>query len=334
MISRNSGSLSHGGVKLDDKVFDWFPQVSSEAGVRELSVRFSRPAHSAALPLLRMRDIVAAAEKRSKTLGLTRNRRFCQGRFAVTGAIGSCQRWRFGGYYIAPTPRRTKAGEDNPAETPMVWKRAAGVIVAGTLLAGCNQSGRQTPKASAPLPPMEESQVSNLEQSWRAAHPGSLVGHVNAVDTSRHEASVAGLPLDQIHLGDVISILPNGQSNNVVSARVFGKDNGYVQMDYGPLQAGQASPRDGDLAIWFSPGLTQSEEAAAAAGVNPTTQPGAVSPETTAPPPPARPETNAPAPATAPTPPPPAPETGTPPATQTTTPPPAPDKKLPSDLNK
>lgn len=226
----------------------------------------------------------------------------------------------------------------------MVWKRAAGMMVAGSLLAGCAGTGRQTPKASATLTPMDESQVNSLEQSWRAAHPGSLVGHVNAVDPSRHVLSVAGLPLDQVHAGDVISILQNGQPNSVVTARVYGKGAGFVQMDYGPLEAGQSDPRDGDLAIWFSPGLTQSEQAAAAAGVSPAppmTQPGAASPETSAPPPPGpavpAPDTNAPPPATAPTPPPPAADTGTPPATRTSTPPPpppAPDNKLPSDLNK
>lgn len=236
---------------------------------------------------------------------------------------------------LRPSPRRMKAGEDNPAETPMVWMRAAGMMVAGSLLTGCAGMGRQTPKASAP-PPMDESQVNNLEQSWRAAHPGSLVGHVNAVDPSRHVLSVAGLPLDQVHAGDVISILQNGQSNSVVPARVFGKDNGYVQMDYGPLQAGQGDPRDGDLAIWFAPSLTQSDQTAAGAGAAPPmTQPGAAMPETSAPPPPPpavpTPDTNAPPPAT--TSPAPAAGTGTVPATQTSTPP-APDNKVPSDLNK
>lgn len=219
----------------------------------------------------------------------------------------------------------------------MFWNRAAGMIVAGSLLAGCAGNARQTPKASAPLGSVDETQVNNLEQSWRAAHPGSLVGHVNAVDPSRRVLSVSGLPLDQVHAGDVISILQNGQANDVISARVFGKANGYLQLDYGPLQPGQGQPRDGDLAVWFSAGLTQNEQAGAAAGVNPATQ-GAVSPETTAPPPPPPPpastqETTAQPPATGPDVPP-ASQTGTPAATQTSTPAPAPDKKLPSDLNK
>jgi len=235
----------------------------------------------------------------------------------------------------------------------MLWKRVAGVIVTGMFIAGCAQHTRETPKASSPAQPMDEGAVATLEQSWRAAHPGSLIGHVNAVAPDRHVLSVAGLPLDQIHEGDVVTILPNGQTNNVVSARVFGKDNGFAQLDYGGLQVGQSEPRQGDLAIWYSGGLTPNEEASAASGAAPaipTTQPGATTPDmapTTPPSPTPAPTTPAPAEATPPPPAPPAPTTpaadsAAPPATApaapaagTPTPPPAPgDNKLPSDLNK
>lgn len=229
----------------------------------------------------------------------------------------------------------------------MVWKRAAGVIVAGCLMAGCVQQ-RETPKA-APPPPVDPSAVAGLEQSWRETHPGSMVGHVNAVDPERHVLQVADLPLDRIHEGDVISILLGGQANSVVPAKVYDKRDGYVQMDYGPLQPGQSNPREGDLAIWFSEGLTANEQAEATAAVNspaPTTQPSAATPEapaTTTPPPPTPPADAAASPATPPPAkapaaappaennPPPAPATGagTPPS-----PAPAPDNKVPADLNK
>jgi hypothetical protein len=223
----------------------------------------------------------------------------------------------------------------------MVWKRAAGVIVAGTLLAGCAQHPKETPKASAIVPPMDESAVAGLEQSWRSAHPGSLVGHVNAVDPGRHVLSVTGLPMEQVHNGDVISILLDGQGNSVVPARVYDHRDGFVQMDYGPLQAGQGDPQQGNLAVWFSSGPTAADQAAPA-GVStpmPTTQPGAAAPEMTAPP--AAPPPAAAVPQTTPLPaapsaaaPPPA-DASTPPATApASTPAPPADNKLPSDLNK
>lgn len=166
----------------------------------------------------------------------------------------------------------------------MVWKRVAAVIVAGCLTAGCMQQ-RETPKAAAPVPPMDPAAVASLEQSWRATHPGSMVGHVDAVDPSRHVLQVTDLPIERVHDGDVFSILPNGQSNNVVTARVYDKRDGFIQMDYGPLQAGQNDPHEGDLALWFGPGLTQAEQEQAANGVNtpaPATQPAAATPETPA----------------------------------------------------
>lgn len=256
----------------------------------------------------------------------------------------------------------------------MVWKRAAGLIVAGTFMVGC-ASHHETPHASAAVQPMDPGAVAGLEQSWRESHPGSMIGHVNAVLPDRHVLSVTGLPLDQIHAGDVVSILLNGTGSSVVSARVYDKSSGYAQLEYSPLEAGQPAPREGDLAIWYAagtPGSDQSISAAASSGAMPTTQPGATTPEMpptpapttpTAPPP----ETTAPPATPAPTPPPPGNNATTPPATAPTPPatppadatppppanngaatgatpappppgqtppPPAPDNKLPADLNK
>lgn len=255
----------------------------------------------------------------------------------------------------------------------MVWKRAAArvaaigsvgvLLVGGMLVAGC-QAHSQTPKAAAAAPP-DESTVANLEQSYRSAHPDALIGHVNAVDPGRHILSVAGLPLDQIHRGDVVSVLVGGQENNPVTANVYDKSSGYVQMDYGQLQAGQPEPRIGDLAVRFLNGASVPPSAAdltttgGPPGTQPTTMPEmpaapstppaappvtppTTSPETTPPPaaPPAPPATT-PAPSgtdTTTTPPPPAtPVPNTQPgATETpaTPPPPTPGNKVPSDLNK
>ena len=231
----------------------------------------------------------------------------------------------------------------------MIWKAAAGMIVAGTMLAGCAPKAADTPKASAAAQPMDEGAVANLEQSWRQAHPGSLIGHVNGVLPERHVLSVTGLPLDQIHEGDIVTILPNGQTNNVISAKVYSKENGFAQLEY---RGGATEPRQGDLAIWYAAGAN--DEASTAAGTNaaaPTTQPGVTTPETptpvptvptpapTTPAPTAPPETTptpptTPAPTTPTTPPAPTPAPGN--GTSTPTPPPTPpaDNKLPSDLNK
>ena len=230
----------------------------------------------------------------------------------------------------------------------MVWKRAAGVIVAGTCMVGC-ASHHETPHASAAVQPMDAGAVAGLEQSWRESHPGSLIGHVNAVLPDRHVLSVTGLPLDQIHAGDVVSILLNGTGSSVVSARVYDKSSGYAQLEYSPLEAGQPTPREGDLAVWYAagtPGADQSIGSGASNGAMPTTQPGATAPEMpptpapttpTAPPP----ETTAPPASPQPATPPPANDASAPPATAPTAPPPgatppppAPDNKVPADLNK
>ncbi|HSU69528.1 MAG TPA: hypothetical protein VLJ39_21760 [Tepidisphaeraceae bacterium] len=250
----------------------------------------------------------------------------------------------------------------------MFSKRVAGVLLAGGLIVGCQS--HTTPKASVTVPPMSPSAVADTEQSWRASHPGAMVGHVNAVDESHHVVSVAGLPADQIQVGDVVSIIPSGQSGNPIQARVYAKEYGWVQMDYGSLGAAQGTPRDGDLAVRYPGGLSVTPPAESVTLPPPTTGPSVTQPEAVPPAPPTPPpapttppapppsETTPPAtpapttpppPATPPadgtTPPPtppatppapPAPGTETPPAPSQTpsTPPPAPDQKPPSDLNK
>ena len=192
----------------------------------------------------------------------------------------------------------------------MFAKRAAAVFLAGGVLIGCQHA--QTPKATVAVPPMSETAVADLEQSWRASHPGAMIGHVNAVAPDRRILSVTGLPGDQIHQGDVVTILLNGQANGSVPARVYAKDSGYVQMDYGPLEPGQSDPVQGNLAVWYPGGVTvpsgDTGTNPAATTPPPTSAPTVVTPEATTTPPP-------PTPPTTPTPTPPTPDTTTPPAT-------------------
>jgi hypothetical protein len=231
----------------------------------------------------------------------------------------------------------------------MFWKRAAGLILAGGVfaMAGCAHQAA-TPKASAPItPPPDEQTMAGLEQSYHQAHPDALIGHVNAVLADRHVASIAGLPLDQMHRGDVVTILAGGQESGGIAARVYDKADGFVQVDYGSVQAGQPDPRLGDLAVRFPGGAmvpaSPSESGTTGVTVTPATTQPATTLETTTPPPPppaappatvpAQPTTETPAPAT------PAPATSAPAPSTTetpTAPPPAPPKenKAPSDLNK
>lgn len=228
----------------------------------------------------------------------------------------------------------------------MFWKRAAGMILAGGVFAaaGCAHHAG-TPKASAPITPAPDEQtMAGLEQSYRQAHPDALIGHVNAVLPDRHVASIAGLPVDQIHRGDVVTILAGAQETGGIAARVYDKSQGYVQVDYGSVQAGQPDPRLGDLAVRFPGGAmvpaSPSETGTTGVTVTPATTQPVTTPETTTPPPaappataPAQPTTETPAPVTpAPATPAPAPTTTETPAT----PPPAPPQgnKAPSDLNK
>lgn len=166
----------------------------------------------------------------------------------------------------------------------MFLQRAAGLLLFGGLIAGC-QSGSQ-PRASAQGEPPGEQAGAALAQSWRASHPGTEVGIVNAVLPARHEAQVAGLPVNQMREGDVVSILLNGQGTSTISGRVFDKRYGYVQLDYDSPQAGQRDPRDGDLVVWFVGGAAVPPPPGEPTAAPPTTQETVTAPmpETTAPP--------------------------------------------------
>jgi hypothetical protein len=229
----------------------------------------------------------------------------------------------------------------------MAWKRAAGLVLAGgVFVAGCTHQA--TPKASAPITPVADEQtMAALEQSYHQAHPDALIGRVNAVLPDRHIASISGLPLDQIHRGDVVTILVGGQESGGVAARVYDTAAGYAQVDYGSIQAGQPDPRIGDLAVRFPGGVMVPPRPSegGAVSVSPTTQPGAPAETPTAPPstpPVTTPETTTPPPAPATTPAPapgtqPGAATPTPGTTETPTAPapaPEPEKKAPSELNK
>ena len=249
--------------------------------------------------------------------------------------------------------------------------RAVAVLLAGGLVVGCATPSR-TPTASVGMqPPVNEANVADLEQSWRASHPGTQIGHINAVAPESHIASATDLPLADIHMGDVLTILRGGQGTNTLPATVFGKNSGYVQLDYGSVRPGQGDPVIGDLVVWYPSGsAAAANDAAAPPVVVPTTpaptpapaadaSPAATPPATSAPapggdavPPAAPPATPPPAPG-ADAPPAPAPQTTppaapdpsapgaatpppAPPSTDAPTPPPAPapDNKPPADLNK
>lgn len=135
--------------------------------------------------------------------------------------------------------------------------RAAGVVLMGILIGGCQQpQAAQPPMAGEPT---GEEAAAALAQSWRATHPGTEVGVVNAVLPARRELSVAGLPPDRVQSGNVVTILLNGQGTSTVEAVVIDKNRGpsgnqYVQLTYQPLGPGQRDPRLGDLAVWFPGG--------------------------------------------------------------------------------
>lgn len=134
--------------------------------------------------------------------------------------------------------------------------RAAGLVFMATLIGGC----QQPPAAQPPMAePTSEEAAAALAQSWRASHPGTEVGVVNAVLPARRELSVAGLPSDRVQPGNVVTILLNGQGTSTVEAVVIDKNRGpsgnqYVQLMYQPLGPSQRDPHLGDLAVWFPGG--------------------------------------------------------------------------------
>ena len=134
--------------------------------------------------------------------------------------------------------------------------RAAGLVLMAILIGGCQQ-----PQAAQPpmAEPTGEEAAAALAQSWRASHPGTEVGVVNAVLPARRELSVAGLPPDRVQAGNVVTILLNGQGSSTVEAVVIDKNRGpsgnqYVQLVYQPLGPSQRDPHLGDLAVWFPGG--------------------------------------------------------------------------------
>lgn len=176
----------------------------------------------------------------------------------------------------------------------MVFLRVAGWVAIGGLLAGC-QSGKQGPQAAS-AEPMGQQSAAQIEQSWRAANPGSQVGVVNAVLPARRMISVADLPYSDVKKGDVVTVLLDPRGNSTIEAVVVNKNSGYLQLAYRELQPGQRDPRLGDLAVWYpggqavppravqpelaEPANRPTNEAAAPA---PTTQPAARMENTQAP---------------------------------------------------
>jgi len=231
--------------------------------------------------------------------------------------------------------------------------RAVAVLLAGGLIVGC-QTQSHTPAASVAVQPVSEESIADLEQSWRASHPGTQIGHVNAVATDSRIVSATGLPLGDIRIGDVVTILLDTQGSSTVTATVFGKNSGFVQLDYGALRPGQGDPRIGDLVVWYPGGPVA--PAASDVAAPPVTPPAAPMPEPAPPAAATPPATPAPAPsadappaATPPATPPPAPDapapgaatpaptppsTDAPPAPAPPAPAPAPDAKSPADQSK
>lgn len=158
----------------------------------------------------------------------------------------------------------------------MFWNRAAALVAGGLvggLLLGCQPTPVTSPQASAPAMPSDEASRAQVAQSWRATHPGSEVGVVNAVLPARRLVSVAGLPLDQVQSGNVISILLDRQGGSTIEAVVVSKDRGFAQLAYQSPSAGQRDPQDGDLAVWFPGGPSIPPSSIQPTGEPPMTEP-------------------------------------------------------------
>jgi len=230
--------------------------------------------------------------------------------------------------------------------------RAAGLVLIAVLIAGCQQP--QVAQPSTAMEPTSEQAAAALAQSWRATHPGTEVGVVNAVLPARRELSVAGLPADRVQPGNVITILLNGQGTSTVEGVVIDKNPGpsgtrYVQLTYQPLGAAQRDPRLGDLAIWFPGGESVPPAPTQGPETQPTTMPvepvnlppatqeaAPAAPQEAMPPstqPAAAPQTQPAAPETQPAATEPASAAGGPPTT-TETPAAPPQEKPPAELNK
>jgi hypothetical protein len=128
--------------------------------------------------------------------------------------------------------------------------KTAGAIVTGAILIGCQGGGG--PKASAPagsnLSTANEQTAAELQRTYRASHPGSQVGYVNAVDPGRRILSVAGIPPEMVRPGAIMTVLTDG--GGTLQAVVYARAAGYVQLRYEPLGPGQSGPAAGELTVW------------------------------------------------------------------------------------
>ena len=125
--------------------------------------------------------------------------------------------------------------------------RAVGaLLMSAGVLVGCGTSG---PKASTEMP-TDQQTAAALRRSWESSHPGSRVGVVDEILPARRYVSVAGLPLDEIQKGTVVSVLDQRQ-RIIVSGVVIDKLSGRLQVNYEPVSAGERDPRIGDLVVWF-----------------------------------------------------------------------------------
>ena len=129
----------------------------------------------------------------------------------------------------------------------MFTTRVMTALVLGAVAVGCQQQPKPRPSSSLDASDTRASQ--QRADSYRGAHPGSEVGVVNAVIPDRHIVSVAGLPLDRIKSGDVVTLLGAGQQP--IQAVVYDQRAGYTQARYQPLPTGTRDPGAGDLAVWY-----------------------------------------------------------------------------------
>lgn len=165
--------------------------------------------------------------------------------------------------------------------------RVAAVMVVGGMMAACQSKPKAQPAAST-VAPMDQQAVAQLQRTYRASHPGSEVGVVNAALPDRHIISVTGIPLNRVHVGDVVNIMSGGGNGGTVPAVVYNKSEGYVQLRYEPQPPGQPDPAVGNLAVWAPGGAAVPPDAVAPPvdAVVPTVPPRTTAAEPIAPPPP------------------------------------------------
>ncbi len=127
------------------------------------------------------------------------------------------------------------------------------LVLTASLFTGCAEPA---PKPAPPpqIMPASPEQAVDLQAEFMKLKPNARVGHVSAINTSASIAAVAGIPINEVRLGDSVQFvdarfkpIANG---TVTSADATHPDFPFLIVDVKPLPTGR-NPITGDVVVYL-----------------------------------------------------------------------------------